>query len=251
MTDGPVVGIVGPGTDAVVDAVTDAVTQAGGVPVVDAAAAVVDESESLVAVGESALIALARAGPLTPVLPVGAGRGVRSVATDSVESAVDSLLADEFEPSTHPILDVRVGDRTRAQALLDVMLVSAEPAQISEYAVESGDELVAQFRADGVVLATPAGSSGYARAAGAPVLASGVDAATVVPIAPFETDMDHWVLPSGGLSLTIERDETVVHLLADDRIVGPVDPEESVTVAPGDSMTVAVVPSSQSPYGSE
>jgi len=251
MTDGAVVGIVGPDTDAVVDVVTEAVAQAGGSPVVDAAAAVVEECEFLVAVGEPALVALARAGPTVPVLPVAAGRGVRSVTRDTVVGAVESLLATEFEPQHHSILEVRVGDRTRAQALLDVMLVSAEPAQISEYAVQSAEELVAQFRADGVVLATPAGSSGYANAAGAPVLASDVDAATVVPIAPFETDMDHWVLPNDGLRLTIERDEAVVHLLADDRIVGAVDPEESVTVAPGDSMTVAVVPASQTPYGSE
>lgn len=246
MTDGPVVGIVGNHTDAVVDAVT----AAGGVPVADAAAAVVDESASLVAVGESGLLALARAGPSTPVLPVAAGRGIRSVALDSVGAAVESFLATEFEPTTHPILDVQVGDRTRAQALLDVMLVSAEPAQISEYAVESDDERVAQFRADGVALATPAGSSGYASAAGGPVLDSRTDATSVVPIAPFETDNDLWVLPSDGLRLTVERDEPVVHLLADDRIVSPVSPEESVTVSPGDSMTVAVVPSSQSPYRS-
>ncbi|MFC7142320.1 ATP-NAD kinase [Halosimplex aquaticum] len=246
MTNGPVVGVVGTDTDGVVAAVE----AAGGTPVVGAARSVVDDSEALIAVGEPALLAVARAAPSVSVLPVAAGRGVRSVPLDAVGEAVDAYLSDDFERSSHPIVDVRVGDGTRARALLDVMLVSAEPAQISEYAVDSGDLRVARFRADGVVLATPAGSSGYASAAGGPVLSPDADAAAVVPVAPFETDTDHWVVPTDDLSVSVERDETAVHLLADDRVVGTVDPDESVSATPGASLSVAVVDESRSPYAS-
>lgn len=244
MTDGPVVGVVGPDTDAV----AAAVRAAGGRPVAGAAQTLVDDSDYLVAVGESALFAVARASPAVPVLPVAAGRGVRSVPADAVESAVGALLADEYRSTAHPVVDVRVGDRIRARALFDVMLVSAEAAQISGYAVESGADAVAQFRADGVVVATPAGSGGYASAAGGPVLAPGTDVLAVTPVAPFETDIDDWVLPAGDLRITVERDETAVHLLADDRVVGPVEPHEPVVVAPDGSLTVAVVAASRSPY---
>lgn len=246
MTNAPIVGVVGPDTDGVVAAVE----AAGGRAAVGAARNVVDDSEAVVAVGEPALIALARAAPPVPVLPVAAGRGVRSVPPDAVGEAVEALLAGDFERRSHPVVDVRVGDRTRARALLDVMLVSAEPAQISEYAVESGEHRVARFRADGVVLATPSGSSGYASSAGGPVLAPDTDAATVVPVAPFETDIDHWVVSTTDLRVSVERDETAVHLLADDRVVGPVDPGEPVSVTPGASLSVAVVDASQSPYAS-
>ncbi|WP_415382725.1 ATP-NAD kinase [Halosimplex sp. TS25] len=244
MTNGPVVGVVGGDTDGVVAAVE----AAGGTPVVGPARSVVDDSEVLVAVGEPALLALARATPSVPVLPVAAGRGVRSVPPGAVDEAVAALLVDDFERTSHPVVDVRVGDGTRARALLDVMLVSAEPAQISEYAVDSGDHRVARFRADGVVVATPAGSSGYASAAGGPVLAPGSDAAAVVPVAPFETDIGHWVVPTDDLGVTVERDETAVHLLADDRVVGQVDPAEPVTASPAASLVVAVVEASRSPY---
>ncbi|WP_459195011.1 NAD(+)/NADH kinase [Halosimplex sp. J119] len=244
MTNRPVVGVVGADTDAVVAAVE----AAGGTPAVGPARNVVDDSDVVVAVGESALLAVARASPAIPVLPVAAGRGVESVPLEAVDEAVEALLADKFERTAHPVLDVSVADSTRASAVLDVMLVSAEPAQISEYSVESAGRRVARFRADGVVLATPAGSSGYASSAGGPVLSPRTDAAAVVPVAPFETDTDHWIVPTEEVRVTVERDETTVHLLADDRVVGPVDPDEPVSVTADGTLSIALVAASRSPY---
>lgn len=245
MSDGPVVGVVGPDTDAV----AAAVRAAGGVPEQGSASGVVDEGAYVVAVGEAALLAVARERPDVPVLPVAAGRGVRSVPREDAETAVAALLAGEYDRERHPLVDVTMTDQPTATALTDVMLVTAEPAQISEYAVSAGGEPVAQFRADGVVVATPAGSSGYADAAGGPVVAPGSDVAVVVPVAPFATDADHWVVELDSLRVSVERDETGVQVVADDRTVGPVDPANPVRLSADDSLTVAVVDASQSPFG--
>ena len=243
MSDGPVVGVVGPEADAV----AAAVRAAGGVP--DAAPATeVDGAAYVVAVGEPALLAVARARPDALVLPVAAGRGVRSVPRAATEAAVERVLAGEYDRERYPLVDVTVTDRTTATALMDVMLVSAEPAQISEYAVSADGERVAQFRSDGVVVATPAGSPGYADAAGGPVLASGADVATVVPVAPFATDADHWVLPFDPLCLFVERDDPAVQLVADDRVVGRVDPTDPVRLSSDGSVDVAVVAASESRF---
>jgi len=113
---------------------------------------------------------------------------------------------------------------------MDAMLVTSTPARISEYVVRAGDEHVTTVRADGVVIALPAGHSGCARAADDPVVAPEAGVAAVVPVAPFATDPDHWVVPIDGLSVTVERDEVPVDLLADDRTVGPVTPSRAGTV---------------------
>jgi len=241
MSERVAVGVVGP-ADA---AVERAVREAGGDPTPGAAADVTDTG-FVVAVGEPALLAVARASPDVPVLPVAAGRGVRSVPRDAVEPALAALLAGEYTREAHPILDARVGDRTAVRALTDVMLASAEPAQISEYTVRAGGERVARFRADGVVLATPAGSTGYARTAGGPVVPPEADVLTVVPVSPFSTDVDHWVLPLGDVTVSVERDETDIHLVADDRVVGLVDRSEPAEISSTDTLTVAVVESSRS-----
>lgn len=242
MNDGPVVGVVGPAdTD-----VERAVREAGGVPDRGPATAVATDSDSVVAVGEPAVLAVARALPDVPVLPVAAGRGVRSVPRADLRGAVATLLDGAFTTESHPVVGTRVADRTTARALQDVMLASAEPAQISEYTVSAGEERVARFRADGVVVATPAGSPGYARAAGGPVVPPEAGVATVVPVSPFSTDIDHWVVALSDVRLSVERDETDVLLVADDRVVGPVDREDPVRVGPAGRVEFAVVPASRS-----
>ena len=245
MTNRPVVAVVG--DDGSVAAAVDA---AGGDPRPGPAADVVPGSDAVVAVGEPALLAVARAGPSAPVLPVAAGHGVRSVPREAVEAAVASLVGGEFDADTHPVYDAAVGDSVRARLLLDCMLVTAEPAQISEFAVSAGGEPVARFRADGVVVATPAGSAGYARRAGGPVLPPETDAAVVVPIAPFATDTDHWVVPAGELRVSVERDVAAVDLVAGDRVVGTVPSTDALRLTPAETVDIAVVAASQSPYPS-
>ena len=244
MSDGRVVGVVGPETAGVETAVEAAGATANPGP----ATAVVGESDAVVAVGEAALLAVARAEPSVPVLPVDAGRGTRSVAAADVDAAVEALVAGEYDREAHPLVAVTVDDRTTARAFADVMLVSAEPAEISEYTVAAAGRTVARFRADGVAVATPLGSSGYAARAGGPVLSPSVEAVAVVPVAPFSTDLGHWVLGLDGLCLSVERDDPAVDLVADDRVVSAVEPGETVRLSPGGSVPVAVVAASGSPF---
>lgn len=238
-TAGTVVGVVGDHP-----AVVDAIEAVGGLPrVADARSVAAADPDLVVAVGEAALLAMVRAGVDAPTLPVGAGHAVRSVPEMAVEAAVERLLDDEFEVVDYPVVEARSAlgsDR----ALQDVMLVTEEPARISEYTVRSGGDRVDRFRADGVVVATPAGSQGYARACGGPVMQPGADVFVVVPVSPFATDQDSWVLPMDGVELAVERDETPVELLADDRASGTVARGETVRLSRDGSLPVAVVPES-------
>ncbi|ELY61071.1 NAD(+)/NADH kinase [Natronolimnohabitans innermongolicus] len=193
----------------------------------------------LVAGGEPALSALARAGPDAPVLPVGDVDGIETVRADRAPAALESLLAIEGRSDCnfvrHPILGLEIergggsdagdsnperGDSDDAyRALFDVTLVTDQPARISEFAVASRGEPVETVRADGIVAATPAGSHGYASAISGPQLSTAVDAVVVAPIAPFVTNASRWVLPDESLSLSVERDECEIAVVADDRLL--------------------------------
>ena len=231
------VGVVGEGSP------TEAVERAGAKPVVGVTKAV----DLVVAVGDAALTDLATRGVDVPVLAVDASRGVRSVRRDAVESALERVLDGEHATQRHPVLNASAGE-VRARALFDVLLVAAEPARISEYAVRCTGEPVSRFRADGVVASTPAGSVGYNSAADGPVVAPGTDVLAVVPIAPFATEITDWVVPSNGLSFSVERDETPVELLADGGRVATVDADTPVTISSTDSVETVVVPESKSFY---
>lgn len=242
------VGVVGEAED--VD-VTAAVAAAGGeARTGDVTDLLASSLDALVAVGEDALFDLAT-GALSvsvPVLPVAAGPGVCSVPAPALDAALDRLVDGEGERLSLPIVAVTVGGRERTRALADVTLVTAEPAKISEYAVRAGADLVSRFRADGVVVATPAGSAGYASTVGAPVVAHDTGVVAVAPIAPFQTDPDHWVLPADAVSLSVERDEVAVELLADTRTVGPVSPDTPIDLSRVDGLPVLRLPESESRF---
>jgi len=202
--------------------------------------------DAVVARGERDVVELARRDADVPVLPVDAGSGVRSVPAGALDAALTAATDGEYERRERTLLALSVGGERVGRAAFDVMLVTEEPAKISEYAVRAGGDRVSRFRADGVVLATPAGSAGYAAAADGPVLAPGTGVA-VVPVAPFATTHDHWVLdPEQGIEFTVERDEGPVELLVDDRRSRTIPPRTPVSVAVDGSLSVLVGPHSVS-----
>lgn len=206
------------------------------------------EPSLLVAAGESTLSAIARADPDVPVLPVGDIVGLETVERNTLPDALAVALAGEATIGQRSVLGVNVDDdtirdseRSPVRALFDVSLVTDEPARISEYAVSSHSDSIATFRADGVVVATPAGSHGYASAVDAPHLSPAVDAVAVTPIAPFVMQTRQWVLPEDGLALTVERNDTAVRLVVDDRPVATVPVDATVTIAVDGTLSMLAV----------
>ncbi|NHN58256.1 MULTISPECIES: NAD(+)/NADH kinase [Halorussus] len=229
-------GIVGEG--ALADRIRDAVADEASVVDGPASEVVAADPDAVAAVGESALLKLVRAEVDAPVLPVDAGPGYGGIAGDRAVdggddslSAIDALLAREFETEPRAVLGVSVGGERVGRALADVMLVTTEPARISEYGVRSRGERVARFRADGVAVSTPTGSHGYGRSAGGPLLEPASGVVGVVPVAPFAVNVDHWVVSADRpVELTVERDEGAVSLLLDDEAVRRVRPHTPVSV---------------------
>ena len=227
------------------DAARGAADGAPNVRVVDCEAT---ESDVLVTVGERALVAAAEAGERRPILavdPEDDGNGGHGGNADhdidrdgDADSDIDAAAAvDTADPTAslpaalaalnrwaasggqslptaaHRPLALSVGSK-RASAVADCTLLTSKPARISEYAIEHDGRSVSTFRADGVVVTTPFGSDGYGRAAGGPRLAPETGVA-VVPIAPFATKADTWVLQP-PLTLRVERDDDVT-VFADSR----------------------------------
>ncbi len=238
------VGIV-TSRDTLADRIDDALGDEPERTTSDDAHSVLDAGPTVVvAEGEHALTDLVRVGVSVPVLPVDAGAGVESVPLSDIEGAIDDLLAEEWTTAERPLLSITVDGEHVARALFDTTLVTSEPVRISEYGVNIEDEQVSQFRADAVVVATPAGSQGYAHNAGGPVVQQGSDVLSVVPVAPFAIHVDNWVL-RGPLTLTVERDQDAVELLADDQAVCPVEPHEPVEISVDGTLDLVSVGSSQ------
>lgn len=213
---------------------------------VDAAGATLTDVETaslVVAVGEEQFVDVACSRPSVPILPVETEFGPFSLSREAVEASVEAIVGDEGVGTVvpHPILSVAIDGTAVARGVLDVMLVTSEPARISEYEVTFGAERAGDFRADGVVVSTPLGTRGYAHAAGGPILEPGTGVA-VVPISPFSTQSETWVA-TGDVTLTVVRDDGPVALVVDGRTVQSVDPHQSVRLSVVDHVDLWRVPS--------
>jgi len=202
------------------------------------------DADVVVADGEDALYDFVRADTDAPLLTVGTPDGIPAVPWDRRERAFERVLDGDADTHDQPLLSVAVGDDTY-RALADVTLVTTKPARISEYGIRAtirGEETqVDEVRADGLVVAAPAGTPGYASAADGPLVAPGVDAVSVVPIAPFRVERSNWVLPL-PTTLTVEREEAEVSLLVDDAETCVVPYDEPVQIARDDTLSILTTP---------
>lgn len=220
--------LAGAGADAAVETVSPA----------DVGSEAFDDARAVVAVGEPALLAVVRSVPDPPIVPVDTGSGRYDMSAAAVGAVVDAVAADTLETVAHPVLDVSVADEHAGTAVLDVTLLTADPARISEFAVGSDDGWAEAIRADGVVVATPLGSTGYAHAVGSPMLAPGTGV-VAAPISAYAMHVRPWVLRP-RVSVSVERDEARVTLRLDDEVTRPVPPGVPVDITVGASVSVAV-----------
>jgi NAD+ kinase len=82
--------------------------------------------------------------------------------------------------------------------LNDVVIAKGAIARMVHFSVELDGQLAASFRADGIIVATPTGSTAYSLAAGGPVLIPGVDTLIVTPICPHQLTLRPLVVPGAS-----------------------------------------------------
>jgi NAD+ kinase len=149
---------------------------------VDAAA-----SDLLISVGgDGTMLAALHAGaPASrPVLGVAAGSiGVlTSVHVDDISGALEHVAEGNWTPRSLPGLDVRAATGEIEVAINDFAVIRDGTGQVIT-AITVDDDLYARTAGDGLVVATPLGSSAYTIAAGGPILAHGAEGIVVTPLA--------------------------------------------------------------------
>jgi NAD+ kinase len=114
-------------------------------------------------------------------------------------------------------------------ALNDAVVTKGDIARMGDFAVELDGKLVARFRADGVIVSTPTGSTAYSLAANGPILTPDVDAIVVTPICPHLLTLRPIVV-RGDASLTVRVEGIPNQALL------TVDGQQAITLQLGDEV---------------
>ncbi|MGQ9824438.1 MAG: NAD(+)/NADH kinase, partial [Desulfotomaculales bacterium] len=151
------------------------------------------EADCLVVVGgDGTLLGSARkAAPQgIPILGVNIGRigFLTEIDAPDLFSALDRLLAGEYRIDARMMLEARVYRQGKcieqSIALNDAVVTKGAFARLIFLETFVGDEYVATYPADGLIVATPTGSTAYSLSAGGPLVSPEVDLMLVTPICP-------------------------------------------------------------------
>ncbi len=188
------------------------------------------------------------AGTGVPVFAINYGEvGFLATVDDHhLEEGLTRAFRGDFETLSLPGIEVRSPGATgrRWLAMNDVSFHRKQGQRVADLAYAVSDEEVGRVRCDGLVIATPAGSTGYNLANGGPVMAWGVEGFVVSFIAPHSlTARALVVAPTDTLTIHSRSREEPLDVIADGRPVCELGPGEAMeAVFVHDQGTLARVP---------
>jgi NAD+ kinase len=182
--------------------------------------------DALIAIGgDGTILASSRlvSGTKTPVFGINVGGlGFLTLATaENYLARLDRFRSGDYEIEERMMLEVRVdgeGDREAMvfHALNDAVISKGSFSRIVQLCLHIAGEEIGTFRADGIIISTPTGSTGYSLSAGGPILFPTMDALLVTPICPHTLGARPLVIPSDrevtvtvlsrGVDLTLTMD---------------------------------------------
>lgn len=167
-------------------------TQLGQYPALSAAAIGEQCDVGLVVGGDGTMLSIGRQlAPFgTPLIGINQGRlgFITDIPLDAYRSTLIPMLHGEYEEDHRPLMHARVMRGTtcvfEALAMNDVVVNRGATSGMVELRVEVGGHFVSNQRADGLIIASPTGSTAYALSAGGPMLHPSIPGWVLVPIAP-------------------------------------------------------------------
>jgi NAD+ kinase len=174
----------------------------------------------------------------TTVAAVGVNFGsvgfLTTIPEEDLEPGVKRVFAGDYQLVELPTLEARAGE-DRRDAVNDIVATSSTLGRMIELSWTVGSEDLGTLRCDGLIVATPSGSTAYNLSNGGPVLVWGLDALVVTFVAPHSLQARPLVIPRGS-------DVVVTNLTPDVWVTSLADGHVFSEVAPGGSMRIRLGP---------
>ncbi len=175
-----------------------------------------------------------------PILGVkfGAVGFLAETAVDRLYEVLESILQETFhtQPRMRLLVQVIRQDRPRATetVLNDVVINKGALARLASIDTSIDGRYLTTYRADGLIVATPTGSTAYSLAAGGPVLHPGVPAIVMTPICPFTLTNRPLIIPDAStITINLEKGSADIMLTFDGQQGLEIDDTDTIIIQKG------------------
>ncbi len=201
-----------------------------------------DEKIDLVLVlgGDGTLLSVAGkvAKQNIPVLGINLGHlgFLAQIEKDEIEESLEKLLKDEFSIENRIMLGATLqkksGETLHFDSLNDVVVSRTQSSKLIDVNLYINGELVDDYKADGMIVATPTGSTAYSMSAGGPILDPAVKSLLITPICPHKLYSKTIVVPDDSeIVMTISNENPRPAILS-------ADGQENSLLSEGDVLTL-------------
>lgn len=154
--------------------------------------------------GDGSLLGVGRDLAHTGIPVLGVNRGglgfLADISPEQISVRLAEVLGGEYAMEDHFLLDARIvrdsDELGSSRALNDVVVHMGGMARMMEFSLWVDDQFVYEQRSDGLIVASPTGSTAYSLSAGGPIMHPSLDAIVVVPMFPHTLTSRPLVVPS-------------------------------------------------------
>lgn len=164
----------------------------------------------------------------TPILTinVGGNRGILSEITiEEIDEAINQILKDNFFLDKRTRVVASCGGKEFPPALNEIFITRTNLTKTAEIKIKFQDDVVKQ-KMDGVIIATPSGSTGHSFSLGGPILHESLDVLIITPVAPVYR-LASLVVPDEKIEIVCSHD---CNIAMDAQVVKAVGYEEPIII---------------------
>ena len=150
--------------------------------------------------GDGTMLQAARSAAYHDIPLIGVNLGtvgyLAEIEPAGIDEALDRILAGDYYTENRMMLYGTVGEKND-YSLNDIVITrkSAMQMQTINYDIYVNDMLLSNYHADGIIISTPTGSTGYSMSAGGPIVEPSADLILITPICPHTINSRSMVLP--------------------------------------------------------
>ncbi len=193
----------------------------------------------------------------TPILGINRGRlgFLADVTPDEMIHSVDQVLNGEYSRDSRLLLEARritkSGRISTAFALNDVVLKRRETGRMVDFSTSVDGTFVNTHSGDGLIVATPTGSTAYSLSCGGPIISPQLNSVVIVPVCPHTLTDRPIVIPANQSIevVLLERDETRATITVDGFEMDVLRPDDKLVISAAGKRITLIHPPSYDFYG--